>query len=100
MSDKPLNLDGVLEESSKNKKPASDRHLTERKSIALNFSDLRRPYATALSHWKKHALATPIVWLVLDKLGEQKEGPAETVMNVNGAEFASIMLEELRKVRK
>lgn len=100
MSDKALNLDGVLEESSKNKKPASDRHAGERKPISLNFTDLRRPYATALGHWKKYALATPIVWLVLDKLGEQENGPAETVKKLSGAEYASLVLEELRKVRK
>ncbi len=100
MSDKSLNLEGVLQEPSKNKKPASDRHATERKPIALNFSDLRRPYATALGHWKKHALATPIVWLVLDKIGERNENPAEIVTKLSGAEFASVILEELRKVRK
>ena len=99
MNDKPLNLDGTLEQS-KNKKPASDRHSTERKPIALNFSDLRRPYATALAYWKKNTLATPLVWLTLDKLGEQKKGAAETVTTVTGKEFAKVLLDDLRKIRK
>lgn len=98
MNVKPLNLDGTLE-NTKNKKPASDRHLTDRKPIALNFSDIRRPYATALAFWKKNSLATPLVWVTLDKIGEQPKEPAITVKNLSGAEFAKILIEDLRKIR-
>lgn len=99
MNNKPLNLDGTTEQS-KNKKPASDRHSTIRKPIALNFTDLRRPFATALRFWKSNALVTPLVWVTLDKLGEQTKSASETVKNIDGKEFAKILIEDLRKVRK
>lgn len=99
MNNKPLNLEGTLEQS-KNKKPTSDRHSTKRKPIALNFSDLRRPYASALGYWKKNALVSPLVWLIFDKLGEQEAGTANTVKNVSGSEFAKVLIEDLRKIRK
>lgn len=98
MSQKPLNLEGTLV-TEKKKVTKSSRHTTARKIIALNYSDLRRPYATALAHWKEHALATQLVWLVLDKLGEQEIGPKETVQNVSGKEFAQKLLDELRAAR-
>lgn len=98
MSVKPLNLDGTLEQS-KNKKPASDRHSTDRKPIALNYTDIRRPYATALAFWKQNSLATPLVWVTLDKLGEQPKGPAATVKKLSGAKFAKVLIEDLRKIR-
>ena len=90
-----LNLDGVLTGTDE-KKINGSRHLADRRPIGLNFSDAKKPYATALRFWKSYKLATPLVWFILDSLGNEKSGAGETVKNLSGEEYAKLLLERLR----
>ena len=105
-----LNLDGLLpvdEKSGKKKvkKVSNSRHVSDRKAIALNFSNANKPHATGLTYWQRYKLATPLFWCIFDGLAKQtnSDNPsqmlavAEVIDTTSPAEYAEKLLAELRK---
>lgn len=40
-----------------------------RKAVGLDFTNLNRPYADALNYWKDTKMATPLIWMLFDTMG-------------------------------
>lgn len=98
-----LNTEGLIPDSDK-KKESNSRHVSERKAIALNFSNAHKPQATSLAYWQKHKLATPLFWCIFDSLAKQNDpknpnqllSVKDVIENVSPAEYAEALLAELR----
>lgn len=106
-----LNLDGLIPVEQKSgkkkvKKVSDSRHVSDRKPIALNFSNANKLHATGLKYWQRYKLATPLFWCIFDGLAKQTnpDNPSQmlTVIEVidttSPAEYAEKLLAELRKV--
>lgn len=104
-----LNLDGLLPEAEqgrkkKVKKVSLSRHVSDRKPIALNFSNANKPHATGLTYWQRYKLATPLFWCIFDGLAKQPnpENPSEmlsvveVIDNVSPVDYAEKLMAELR----
>ena len=89
-----LNLDGLLPEAEqgrkkKVKKVSLSRHVSDRKPIALNFSNANKPHATGLTYWQRYKQPNP-------------ENPSEmlsvvkVIDNVSPVEYAEKLMAELR----
>lgn len=100
-----LNLEGLLNTKEKNttqtKKNRTSRHLFDRRSVGLRFTAEYQDKGIALAYWRDNKLATPLIWLILDKIAENGGNRAEVqafLSKTTPDEFAKMVLADLRKL--